>query len=208
MEWWTAVYLSHVLHCVRLVQQQLRYVTFDSEVRVSCACITCITSIKVRLLVCGWLGSFIVLSTTTTATTALALSRDPSQPLSHSQPSLLTHVATSFHHCPDHHCIQPLFSCNQQLSIASASSSMRSLNPIQLSILNQIKLEQSSSPPSSNLPTQSSAPSILSSSSSLLRSQARLKPHYVDWEDGLDQGEGLREGGRGGGCEEGVRDVE
>ena len=69
-------------------------------------------------------------------------------------------------------------------------------NPIQLPILNQQKLEQSSSPPASILPTQTSAPSILSSSSSLLRSQARLKAGYVDWEDGVEQVKGyVREGG-------------
>ena len=69
-------------------------------------------------------------------------------------------------------------------------------NPIQLPILNQTKLEQASAPPSSILPTQTSAPSILSSSSSLLRSQARLKAGYVDWEDGVEQVKGyVREGG-------------
>ena len=69
-------------------------------------------------------------------------------------------------------------------------------NPVQLPILNQTKLEQASAPPSSILPTQTSAPSILSSSSSLLRSQARLKAVYVDWEDGVEQVKGyVREGG-------------
>ena len=66
----------------------------------------------------------------------------------------------------------------------------------QLAILNQIKLEQSSAPPSSLHPSQTSAPSALSSTSSLLRSQARLRPGYVEWEDGCEQVLGyVREGG-------------
>jgi hypothetical protein len=48
--------------------------------------------------------------------------------------------------------------------------------PLQLPILNQQRLEHHTSTSSS-----------LSSTSSLLRSQARLKPGYIDWDDGLSQ---------------------
>ena len=59
-------------------------------------------------------------------------------------------------------------------------------NPIQLPILTQTKLEQ---------PTLPSA-AILSSSSALLRSQARLRAGYVEWEEGMEQVTGyVREGG-------------
>ena len=70
---------------------------------------------------------------------------------------------------------------------SNADDRLRSLiisltKPVQLSILNQSKLEEQ--PRSSS---DSAATSSLSSTSSLLRSQARLKSGYVDWEDGLSQ---------------------
>ena len=73
--------------------------------------------------------------------------------------------------------------------------------PVQLTIHNQQRLEQaqhsplpstassssSSSPSFSSLPLLSSASSSLSAPSTLLRSQARLKVGYIDWDDGLSQ---------------------